>query len=86
MEGVRFGPYHLRSAARALSHTPPAFSLTSRDADQSREVQDQPDNTTAADRLLADRLLPTPPEGIGASDGQMKIVRDCLRSLARSKE
>lgn len=37
-------------------------------------------------RRVEAALRAPPPVGMSASDGQMKIVRDCLRSLARSNE
>lgn len=37
-------------------------------------------------RRVDEALRAPPPVGMGATDGQMKIVRDCLKSLATSKE
>jgi hypothetical protein len=37
-------------------------------------------------RRVDEALRAPPPVGMGASDAQMKIVRDCLRSLSTSKE
>lgn len=42
--------------------------------------------TAPLPRRVEAALRAPPPLGMGANDGQMKIVSDCLRSLARSNE
>lgn len=42
--------------------------------------------TSPLPRRVEAALRAPPPVGMGVNDGQMKIVRECLRSLARSNE